>query len=191
VLGEHGRGTAEHFGLEDEVDVIVGTTSKSLPAVGGFAVGDAQVVHYLRYTNRPFIFAASPPPAAVAAVRAALEVLEQEPALRKRLWAGTRRMLDALRAMGFDTGASSTPIIPITAGSVERTFHVWKALSEEGIFVNVVLPPAVPTGGCLIRMTLTAAHTDEQIDRVLDVLERVGVEQGLISRPAGISAKAG
>jgi 8-amino-7-oxononanoate synthase len=190
VLGEHGRGTAEHFGLEDEVDVIVGTTSKSLPAVGGFAVGDAQVVHYLRYTNRPFIFAASPPPAAVAAVRTALEVMEQEPALRKRLWAGTRRMLEALRAMGFDTGASSTPIIPITAGSVERTFHVWKALSEEGIFVNVVLPPAVPTGGCLIRMTLTAAHTDEQIDRVLDVLERVGVEQGLIAPPASRAAKA-
>jgi 7-keto-8-aminopelargonate synthetase-like enzyme len=181
VLGKNGRGTAEHFGLEGEIDVIVGTTSKSLPAVGGFAVGDAQVIHYLRYTNRPFIFAASPPPAAVAAVREALAVMEEEPALRERLWANTRRMLDALQAMGFDTGTSSTPIVPITVGSVERTFHAWKALSEAGVFVNVVLPPAVPTGGCLIRMTLTAEHTAEQIDQVVSVLERVGVELGIIS----------
>jgi 8-amino-7-oxononanoate synthase len=181
VLGATGRGTAEHFGLEGEIDVIVGTTSKSLPAVGGFAVGDAQVIHYLRYTNRPFIFAASPPPAAVAAVREALAVMEEEPALRERLWANTRRMQGALQAMGFDTGTSSTPIVPITVGSVERTFHAWKALSEAGVFVNVVLPPAVPTGGCLIRMTLTAEHTAEQIDQVVSVLERVGVELGIIS----------
>jgi 7-keto-8-aminopelargonate synthetase-like enzyme len=114
-------------------------------------------------------------------VREALAVMEEEPALRERLWANTRRMLDALQALGFDTGASSTPIVPITVGSVERTFHAWKALSEAGVFVNVVLPPAVPTGGCLIRMTLTAEHTAEQIDEVVSVLERVGVELGIIS----------
>jgi 8-amino-7-oxononanoate synthase len=183
VLGASGRGTAEHFGLEREIDVLVGTTSKTLPAVGGFAVGDAQVIHFLRYTNRPFIFAASPPPAAVAAVREALAVMEEEPALRERLWANTRRMLAGLKAMGFDTGESSTPIVPITVGTVERTFHAWKALSDAGVFVNVVLPPAVPTGGCLIRMTLTAEHTPEQLDQVLGVLERVGVDLGIVTAP--------
>jgi len=155
VLGRSGRGTAEHFGLEDQIDVLVGTTSKSLPAVGGFAVANQEVVDFLRYgqTCRPFLFAASPPAAAIAAVREALAILEQEPGLRTRLWASTRRVLHALRGMGFDTGASQTPIVPVVVGTVEQTFEAWRMLSEEGIFVNVVLPPAVPAGACLIRMT--------------------------------------
>jgi 7-keto-8-aminopelargonate synthetase-like enzyme len=176
VLGREGRGTAEHFGVEDQIDVIVGTTSKSLPAVGGFAVADREVVEFLRYggTCRPFLFAASPPAAAMAAVREALAIVEQEPALRRRLWDVTRRVLHAMGTMGFDTQGSQTPIIPFVAGSLERTFEAWRMLSEEGIFVNVVLPPAVPAGGCLIRMTFTAAPTDEQLDRVLETLERIG-----------------
>ncbi len=189
VLGRGGRGTAEHFGLEGEVDVIVGTTSKSLPAVGGFAAGDQPVIDYLRYgtTNRPFVFAASPPPAVVAAVRAALAILEEEPMLRRKLETTTRRVLHALRGMGFDVGRSQTPIVPITVGSIERTFDMWKRLNEEGVFVNVVLPPAVPAGGCLIRMTLTASHTDEQIDRVLAALEHIGAELGIIPDRRGVS----
>jgi 8-amino-7-oxononanoate synthase len=188
VLGRTGRGTAEHFGVEDQVDVIVGTTSKSLPAVGGFAVADQQVVEYLRYsgTCRPFLFAASPPAAAMAAVREALSIVEQEPALRRRLWDVTRRVLHALQGLGFDTQGSQTPIIPFVAGSLEQTFEAWRMLSEEGIFVNVVLPPAVPAGGCLIRMTFTAAHTDAQIDRVLEVLERVGRKLGIVRDPDGV-----
>ena len=184
VLGRDGRGTAEHFGLEEEIDVLVGTTSKSLPAVGGFAVADRQIVEFLRYggTCRPFLFAASPPAAAMAAVREALLIVEQEPALRRRLWDVTRRVLHALNAMGFDTQGSQTPIVPFVAGSLERTFEAWRMLSEEGVFVNVVLPPAVPAGGCLIRMTFTAAHTDAQLDRVLDALERVGTKLGIIGR---------
>jgi 8-amino-7-oxononanoate synthase len=182
VLGREGRGTAEHFALEHETDVIVGTTSKSLPAVGGFAVADQPVIDYLRLstTNRPFFFAASAPAAALAAVRAALEIVEKEPALRRRLWASTRRFLHALRAMGFDTCRSQTPIVPVAVGSIERAFELWKAMNEEGIFVNVVLPPAVPAGACLIRMSLTATHTDAQIDRVLDALERHGARLGII-----------
>jgi 8-amino-7-oxononanoate synthase len=192
VLGRTGRGTAEHFGVEDDVDVVVGTTSKSLPAVGGFAVADAEVVEFLRYggTCRPFLFAASPPAAAMAAVREALTIVEQEPALRTRLWAVTRRVLHALRGMGFDTQGSQTPIVPIVAGSLEATFETWRRLSEEGIFVNVVLPPAVPAGGCLIRMTFTAAHTDAQIDRVLDALERVGKGLGIIGGDAGAQRRS-
>ncbi len=182
VLGREGRGTPEHFGVEDQVDIIVGTASKALPGLGGFAVADQEVIDYLRYgqTCRPFLFAASPPAAAVAAVREALAIVEQEPALRRRLWATTRRFLHALRAMGFNIGGSQTPIVPIVVGTMERTFEAWQMLSTEGIFVNVVLPPAVPAGACLIRMTLTAAHSDAQIDLVLDALERVGRKLGII-----------
>jgi len=182
VLGREGRGTAEHFGLEHEVDLIVGTTSKSLPAVGGFAVGDQQVIDYLRWgqVNRPFLFAASPPAGAVAAVSKALEILEEEPQLRRQLWDNTRRVLHAVRQMGFDIGHTQTPIVPILIGTLERTFEAWRMLSEEGVFVNVVLPPAVPTGGCIIRMTLTAAHTKEQLDHVLGALERVGRRLGIV-----------
>ncbi len=182
VLGRDGRGTVEHFGLEDEVDVIVGTASKAIPAVGGFAAASQQVIDFLRLsaTNRPFFFATSPPAGALAAVRVALDLIEQEPALRRRLWASTRRFLHALRGMGFDTGYSQTPIVPITVGTIERTFEMWKGLTDEGIFVNVVLPPAVPAGACLIRMTLTAGHTDAQIDRVIDSLERNGTRLGII-----------
>jgi 8-amino-7-oxononanoate synthase len=186
VLGRDGRGTAEHFGVEDQVDVIVGTTSKSLPAVGGFAIADQEVADFLRYggTCRPFLFAASPPAAAMAAVREALSIVEQEPALRRRLWDVTRRVLHALQALGFDTQGSQTPIVPFVAGTLERTFEAWRMLSEEGLFVNVVLPPAVPAGGCLIRMTFTAAHTDAHVERVLDTLERVGTRLGIIGAGA-------
>ncbi|HYD42827.1 MAG TPA: pyridoxal phosphate-dependent aminotransferase family protein [Anaeromyxobacter sp.] len=182
VLGRNGRGTAEHFHLEDEVDVLVGTTSKSLPGLGGFAVADRQVIDYLRYggQNRPFIFAASPPAGVLAAVSTALRILEEEPERRRHLWKLTRRARAELTAMGYDTGGSQTPIIPVVAGSLERTFEMWKGLTAEGLFVNVVLPPAVPAGGCLIRMTLTAALTDAHLDRILDAFQRVGARLGII-----------
>ncbi len=158
-------------------------------AGGAFSVARARLqnVEFLRYggTCRPFLFAASPPAAAMAAVREALAIVEQEPGLRRRLGDVTRRVLQALRVMGFDTQGSQTPIVPFVAGSLERTFEAWRQLSEEGLFVNVVLPPAVPAGSCLIRMTFTAAHTDAQVDRVLDVLERVGTRLGIIGPPAG------
>ncbi len=182
VLGRTGRGTAEHFHLEDEVDVVVGTTSKSLPGLGGFAVADRQVIEYLRYggQNRPFIFAASPPAGVIAAVSTALEILEEEPERRRHLWKLTRRAQAELAAMGYDTGGSETPIIPVVAGTLERTFAMWKALTEEGLFVNVVLPPAVPAGGCLIRMTFTASLTEAHLDRILDAFQRVGTRLGII-----------
>lgn len=182
VLGRNGRGTAEHFHLEDEVDVVVGTTSKSLPGVGGFAVADRQVIEYLRYggQNRPFIFAASPPAGVLAAVSTALRILEEEPERRRHLWKLTRRAQAELSAMGYDTGGSETPIIPVVAGTLERTFEMWKGLTEEGLFVNVVLPPAVPAGACLIRITLTAALTEAHLDRILDAFQRVGTRLGII-----------
>jgi 8-amino-7-oxononanoate synthase len=189
VLGKTGRGTAEFFDLEDEVDVIIGTTSKALPGLGGFAAADQRVIDFLRYSqiNRPFLFATSPPPSVLASVQAALELIDEDPSLRTRLWSITQRVHRSLRAMGFDTGHSETPIVPVLVGSVERTFAVWQALTEEGLFVNVVLPPAVPAGACLIRMTFTAAMTDAQIDRVLDTLERVGTRLGVIAAASEVA----
>jgi len=168
------------------VDLIVGTTSKSLPAVGGFAAADQHVIDYLRYAlvNRPFIFAASAPPAAVAAVTEALSVLEGEPGLRRRLWAHTRRVHHALRGMGLDIGATQTPIVPVRVGTVEQTFEIWKQLTAEGIFVNVVLPPGVPAGGCLIRMTLTAHLEDAQVDHLIEAMARVA--ERLRAGPTGV-----
>jgi 8-amino-7-oxononanoate synthase len=191
VLGRDGRGTAEHFGLEDEVDVIIGTASKTLPGIGGFAAARQEVVDYLRNSpvNRPFMLAASPPAAAVAGVRAALEIIEQEPALRRTLWDTTRRVLHALRGMGFDTGRTQTPIVPIYTGSIERTFAMWRMLTEDGFFVNVVIPPAVPSGACLIRLTLTASHTREQVDRLLAAIESAGLELGIVPPRSGVVAE--
>jgi 8-amino-7-oxononanoate synthase len=183
VLGRHGRGTPEHFGVEDQVDLVVGTTSKALPAVGGYVVANAEVIRYLRcsHTNRSFHYAASLPPAAVAAVREALAIVQERPQLRERLSAITRRFLHAVRAMGFDAGSSQTPIVPIRVGSMEGAFEMWRMLNEDGIFVNVVLPPAVPANNCIIRIALTAALSDEQVDRVLESLERAGRRLGLIA----------
>jgi 8-amino-7-oxononanoate synthase len=183
VLGRNGRGTAEHFGLEHEVDLVVGTASKSLPAVGGFVVGNAEVIRYLRscHANRAFHFAASPPPAAVAAVREALAIIQERPRLRERLWANTRRFLHAVRVMGFDAGNTQSPIIPIRVGPMERTFEMWRLLTEAGIFVNVVVPPAVPASSCILRIALTASLTEEQIDFVLEALERAGRTVGLLA----------
>ncbi len=180
VLGKTGRGTAEHFGLEKEVDIIMGTYSKSLASIGGFVVADEDVIHYMKHTSRPLIFSASPPPASVASVIAALDVIDQEPERRERLWANTNKMMKAFKQMGFDTGVAQTPIIPLVVGEMEPTFMMWKMLSEEGVFVNPVAPPAVPAGRCMIRTSYMATHTEEQLDRVLGILEKTGKKLGMI-----------
>jgi 7-keto-8-aminopelargonate synthetase-like enzyme len=181
VLGQTGRGTAEHFGLEKDVDVIMGTYSKSLASIGGFVAADEDVIHYMKHHSRPLIFSASPPPASVASVIAALDIVDREPDRRERLWHNTHKMLTAFKQMGFDTGAAETPIIPLMMGEMERAFMVWKALGEEGVFVNPVVPPAVPHGRCMIRTSYMATHTDEMLDRVLGIVEQAGKKMGLIS----------
>jgi 7-keto-8-aminopelargonate synthetase-like enzyme len=181
VLGETGRGTAEHFGLEKDVDVIMGTYSKSLASIGGFAVADEDVIHYLKHHARPLIFSASPPPASVAAVIAALELIDQEPGRREQLWHNTKKMMKAFKQMGFDTGAAETPIIPLVMGEMEQAFMMWKLLGEAGVFVNPVVPPAVPQGHCMIRTSYMATHTDEMLDRALGIIEQAGKKLGMIS----------
>lgn len=181
VLGKTGRGTVEHFGLEKEVDIIMGTYSKSLASIGGFVAASEEVIHYIKHTSRPLIFSASPPPASVAAVIAALDVVDREPERRERLWHNTNKMMKAFTQMGFDTGAAETPIIPLVMGEMECAFMMWKILYDAGVFVNPVIPPATTPGRCLIRTSYMATHSDEMLDRVLVIIEKAGRELGVIS----------
>jgi len=181
VLGATGRGTAEHFGLENEVDILMGTYSKSLASIGGFVAANEDVIHYIKHVSRPLIFSASPPPASVASVIAALDIVDREPERRERLWANTNKMMTAYQQMGFDIGVSKSPVIPLLMGDMERAFMMWKTLHEEGVFVNPVVPPAVQPGRCMIRTSYMATHTEVMLDRVLGVIERAGRKLGLIS----------
>ncbi|MBI4684719.1 MAG: pyridoxal phosphate-dependent aminotransferase family protein [Nitrospirae bacterium] len=180
VLGKTGRGTAEHFGLEDEIDIIMGTYSKSLASIGGFIAGSENTVHYIKHFARSLIFSASPPPASVAAVSAALDIIDGEPERREMLWKNTRKMLKGFREMGFEVGPSATPIIPVIVGENETAFKMAMMLQEEGVFANVAVSPAVPNGKALIRTSYMATHTDEHLDIVLHAFEKVGKTLGLI-----------
>ena len=180
VLGKTGRGTAEHFNMEDKVDLIMGTYSKSLASIGGFVSGKADTIHYIKHSARSLIFSASPPPASVAAVSAALDIIENEPERIAQLWKNTHKMMDGLRGMGFETGPTQTPIIPVLVGENETAFKMVLMLQEEGVFANVAVSPAVPNGKALIRTSYMATHTDEHLDIVLSAFEKVGRQMGLI-----------
>lgn len=180
VLGDHGRGTAEHFHLQDRVDMVMGTFSKSFASIGGYIAASEEVIHYIKHFSRPLIFSASPPPAAVAAVLASLEIMESEPERRIRLWEITNRMLREYKAMGFNLGTTETPIIPIYIGEDLKTFQFWKDLTDAGLFTNPIVSPAVPPGQALIRTSYTANHTDEQMDKVLEIFHKVGKKHGII-----------
>jgi 8-amino-7-oxononanoate synthase len=180
VLGETGRGTAEYFGLEDEVDIIMGTYSKSLASIGGFIAGSENTIHYIKHFARSLIFSASPPPASIAAVSAAVDIIENEPDRRERLWKNTKRMLKGFRELGFEIGPSETPIIPIMVGENETAFKMAMMLQEEGVFANVAVSPAVPNGKALIRTSYMATHTDEHLDIVFNAFKKVGKALGLI-----------
>ena len=180
VLGERGGGTAQHFHLEDKVSLIMATFSKSLASIGGVIAGPEPVIHYLKHHARSLIFSASMPPASVATVLAALDVIEEEPERREALWRNTRRMQEGLRSLGYDIGASETPVIPVLIGQVEETFKFWKELFDHGVFTNPVMPPAVPENSCRLRISLMATHTDEHIDFVLNAFARVGKRMAVI-----------
>ena len=179
VLGG-GRGTAAHFGVTDDVDLIMGTFSKSFASLGGFIAGDEVVIHYIQHTARSLIFSASMPPSNVVAVLAALEVMQEEPERVERLQTIAEKMRRGFQELGFDTGASETPIIPIIIGDDMVMLQMWKRLFDAGIYVNAVLPPAVPPGKALLRSSYMATHTDEQLDKVLETFAHVGKEMGVI-----------
>ncbi len=180
VLGPNGDGTAAHFGMIEEVDIIAGTFSKSLASIGGFVAASESVIHYLRHHSRPLIFTASLPPANTAGVLAALAVLQQEPERRDRLWANTRRLQAGFRRLGFDIGPTDTPIVPVCIGPLEETFLMWRRLFDAGVFTNPVAPPAVPQSQCRLRTSVMATHTFEQIDFALERFGSIGRELGVI-----------
>ncbi|HWU14431.1 MAG TPA: serine palmitoyltransferase [Caulobacter sp.] len=183
VLGEHGRGLAELAGVEEDVDFVVGTFSKSLGAIGGFCVSDMDDFDVMRVTCRPYMFTASLPPAVVSSTVTALRRLEEQPELRHKLMANARRLYDGLSAMGFMTGPTSSPIVAITMPDTERAIGMWNALLQNGVYLNLALPPATPDSRPLLRTSVSAAHTEQQIDQVLAVFAEIGVAMGLIEAP--------
>jgi 8-amino-7-oxononanoate synthase len=180
VLGPNGDGTAAHFGVIDEVDIIAGTFSKSLASIGGFVAGSESVIHFLKHHSRPLIFTASLPPANTAGVLAALKVLQDEPERRDRLWSNTRRLHDGFRQIGFDIGPTQTPIVPVLIGPLEKTFLMWRKLFDAGVFTNPVAPPAVHPTQCRLRTSLMATHTFDQIDFALEQFARIGRDLGVV-----------
>ncbi len=180
VFGEHGRGTPEHFGLEHEVDLVMGTFSKSLATVGGFIAGESDVIDYIKHNARSEIFSAAPPPASVAAAMKALEIVEREPERRKHLWENTAYMKHELEVLGFDTGDTASPVVPLVVGEDVKAFVMTKRLQEEGVFVNPVVAPAVPPGRAMIRTSYMATHEREHLDRALEAFSLVGRELGII-----------
>ena len=180
VLGEGGRGTAEHFGLEDEVDLIIGTFSKSFGSVGGFMAGHAKVVDYVKHVARPFMFTAALPAMQMASALQALEIIETEPERRDRLWANVRLLRGGMHELGFDTLGSRTPIVPVRIGDDDMAMRVWRGLWDAGVFTTPALPPGVPQGQAIIRTSVNANHTSEQLHLLLDAFGDVGRRLGLV-----------
>lgn len=181
VIGEGGRGSASSFGFLDQVDLISGTFSKSFASLGGFLVGDRPVIEYVRHHSPAHIFSASMPPANVATVLKALEILQAEPWRLHRLEEISIYMREGLRDLGFNVWTSQSPIIPVVIGDMMQCFQFWRALFEAGVYVNAVVPPAVSRGQSLVRTSYMATHTNSQLDAILDAFKRVGIQMGVIS----------
>jgi 8-amino-7-oxononanoate synthase len=180
VLGKNGAGTADHFGLTDKVDVIMGTFSKSFASLGGFIAGDFDTINYLKHNSRALIFSASMTPASTATVLASLDIMKSEPERIEKLWEVSRYSLNAFKQLGFNTGLAESPIIPLRMGDMDKTLILTKLLLEAGIFVNPVVPPAVPKNDTLIRFSLIATHTHEQIDRAVENIYKMSKMLGIL-----------
>ncbi len=180
VLGDHGRGTCDHFGLTDRTHLIMGTFSKSLASVGGFIAADEDTIHFIQHQARSLIFSASMPPGSVASVSAAVDVMLEESWRHEALWRNNDVMRQRLDAAGFNTGPSQTPIIPAIVGEDMTAFIFCRRLIDEGVFVNPVVSPAVEAGNALIRLSLMATHTEDEINKAMDIMERVAREMGII-----------
>lgn len=167
VMGAKGRGLAEELGVENDVDIILGTFSKSLASIGGFAVG-SKAMDILRYSSRPYIFTASPSPSSIASVRASLRKVAQHPQLREKLWSNAHRLYNGLARLGYELGPRISPVVPVIIGSKEDGLGFWRDLINEGVYVNLVLPPAAPAGVTLLRCSVNAAHSEEEIDKIIE-----------------------
>ena len=182
VFGRQGRGVCDHFGLTHEVDLIMGTFSKSLASIGGFIATDSDTVNYLRHTCRTYIFSASDTPAATAAAREALRIIQAEPERIEHLWQVTRYALKRFKEEGFEIGETESPIIPLYVRDIDKTFMVTKLAFDNGVFINPVIPPACAPQDTLVRFALMATHTEEQVERGVQALKKVFVDQGIIKK---------
>ena len=180
VFGKQGRGVCDHFGLTDEVDLIMGTFSKSMASIGGFIAGDKDTINYLRHTCRSYIFSASNAPAATAAALEALHIIKAEPERMERLWDVTNYALKRFREEGFEIGDTESPIIPLYVRDIDKTFLVTKLAFDNGVFINSVVPPACAPQDTLVRFALMATHTTEEVERGVQILKKIFVEQGII-----------
>jgi len=180
VFGKQGRGVCDHFGLSDEVDLIMGTFSKSLASIGGFIASDADTINYLRHTSRTYIFSASDTPAATACALEALHIIQNEPERIAHLWDVTNYALKRFKEEGFEIGDTESPIIPLYVHDVDKTFKVTALAYEAGVFINPVIPPACAPQDTLVRFALMASHTKEQVERGVQILKKIFVEQGII-----------
>ena len=180
VFGREGRGVCDHFGLTDEVDLIMGTFSKSLASIGGFIAGDADTINFLRHTCRTYIFSASDTPAATAAALEALHIVRSEPERIEALWKVTKYALKRFKEEGFEIGDTESPIIPLYVRDVEKTFIVTARAFDSGVFINPVIPPACAPQDTLVRFALMATHTEEQVERGVQILTKVFKEQKIV-----------
>ena len=180
VFGKNGRGVCDHFGVTDDVDLIMGTFSKSLASIGGFIAGDKDTINYLRHTCRTYIFSASNTPAATAAAMEALHILQQEPERIKHLWDVTKYALKRFREERFEIGDTESPIIPLYVRDIDKTFYVTKLAFDAGVFINPVIPPACAPQDTLVRFALMATHTEEEVERGVQALKKIFVQEGII-----------
>lgn len=188
VLGKHGAGTASHFGLSDQVDLIMGTFSKSLASLGGYIAADKEVIEFIKHNSRPLIFSASMTPASAASALASLDIMEREPERIQHLWDVSNYARNRFQEAGFDTGISETPIIPLLVYDDLKALSMTKDLLEKGVFVNPVISPAVPPGRSLIRFSLMATHTFEQVDEAVDKMTAAAKKLGILNRPVEMTA---
>ena len=180
VFGKDGRGVCDHFGVTDDVDLIMGTFSKSLASIGGFIAGDKDTINYLRHTCRTYIFSASNTPAATAAAMEALHILQQEPERIEHLWNVTKYALKRFREEGFEIGDTESPIIPLYVRDIDKTFYVTKLAFDAGVFINPVIPPACAPQDTLVRFALMATHTEDEVERGVQALKKIFVQEGII-----------
>ena len=166
VLGERGRGLSEEAGVEDSVDFIVGTFSKSLGAIGGFCVSNHAELELVRFASRPFMFTASSSPSVIASTRATLNIIRTRPELRRKLWDNAQKLYQRLQALGFQLGPEPSPVVAVRVPNIDNAVALWKGLLEAGVYVNLVTPPATPDGGCLLRCSVSAGHSPDQIEQI-------------------------
>lgn len=182
VFGREGRGVCDHFGLTDEVDLIMGTFSKSLASIGGFIASDFDTINWLRHTSRTYIFSASNSPAATAAALEALHILQKEPERIEHLWDVTNNALKRFREEGFEIGDTESPIIPLYVHDVDKTFLVTKLAYDAGVFINPVIPPACAPQDTLVRFALMATHTKDQVDQAIEILKKIFMDMDLLKK---------